>query len=116
MPVSDIIVAADKIKQTWIANPTFTLGEMKLEDFTAIHARVVQIDSSVGAKRHELQGLLDQRDDDAKLLKDLNSRALSGFRAVFGADSLQYDQAGGTRRTQRHSSRVVTAKSEAVSS
>jgi hypothetical protein len=38
---------------------------------------------------------------DSTPLSDLISRARSGFRAAFGPDSTQYQQAGGTRRSKR---------------
>ena len=99
--VPAVLSAADKIKNTWAANPTFTLGDMTLESFTAAHDAVNQHETEIETKRHELQGLLDNRDDKARELQDLCTRALSGFRAVYGPDSPQYDQAGGTRRSER---------------
>jgi hypothetical protein len=99
--IPDVFNAADKIKATWAANPTFTRGDITLASFTTAHATVTEADATIDAKRHELQGLLDKRDDDARKLHDLSTRALSGFRAVYGPDSPQYVQAGGTRRSER---------------
>jgi len=99
--VPDVIDAAERIKNTWIANPTFTLGDVTLQTFTAAYGAVTQLEATIETKRHELQGLLDNRDDSARGLQDLCTRALSGFRAVYGPDSPQYDQAGGTRRSER---------------
>jgi hypothetical protein len=101
VPIPDVLDGAAKIKATWTANPTFALGEITLTTFATLHDKVADAEATIDAKRHELQGLLDQRDDDARALQDLTSRALSGFRAVYGPDSPQYDQAGGTRRSER---------------
>ncbi len=51
--------------------------------------------------RHQLEGLLDQRDDAAAVLSGYNTRALSAIRGIFGPDSAEYDQAGGTRTGER---------------
>ena len=59
--------------------------------------------------RHELDGLLDNRDDSAALLNSYNTRALSAIRGIFGPDSIEYDQAGGTRTSERKKP-VRTAK------
>jgi len=99
--VPAVLASAEKIKNTWTANPTFALGDFNLEAFTTALTAVTAHESEIDTKRHELQGLLDQRDDAAKVLQDLCTRALSGFRAVYGPDSPQYDQAGGTRRSER---------------
>ena len=37
------------------------------------------------------------------ILSDLVQRARAGFKAVYGPDSTQYEQAGGTRRSERAS-------------
>ncbi len=100
-PIAQVLADGGKIKATWAANPTFNLGEVTLASFTALYDKVAAADATIEAKRHELQGLLDQRDDDGRALQELTTRALSGFRAVYGPDSPQYDQAGGTRRSER---------------
>lgn len=43
----------------------------------------------------------DQRDDEAKDLSDIRTRGLSLIRGVFGPDSPKYQQAGGTRASER---------------
>lgn len=92
---------AAKIKATWLANPTFKLGDITLAGYTALLAKVTEAEAIIETKRHELQGLLDERDDDTRELQAQTTRALSGFRAVYGPDSPQYDQAGGTRNSER---------------
>lgn len=103
---------AAKIKATWLANPTFKLGDITLAGYTALLDKVTEAEAEIDAKRHELQGLLDGRDDDARELQAQTTRALSGFRAVYGPDSAQYDQAGGTRKSERAPKKRVTKKAE----
>lgn len=101
VPIPDVLESAAKIKATWTSNPTFKLGDITLATFTDLFDKVAEAEATIDGKRHELQGLLDQRDDNARSLQELTSRSLSGFRAVYGPDSAQYDQAGGTRRSER---------------
>jgi hypothetical protein len=42
----------------------------------------VALETTVQSKRHELQGLIAKRSNQARALKVLSYRALSGFRAV----------------------------------
>ena len=51
--------------------------------------------------RNQLTKLVDEKDDAAAGLSDLNTRALSAIRGIFGPDSAQYDQAGGVRTSER---------------
>jgi hypothetical protein len=97
----DLLREAQKITNTWTANPTFSLGATTLADFQAALTALQQADATVEMKRTELKGLIDARDDKAAALTDLVTRARSGFRAVYGADSAQYEQAGGTRKSER---------------
>ena len=49
----------------------------------------------------ELTGLINDRDSQGVGLNELVTRVRSGFRAVYGPDSTQYEQAGGTRLSER---------------
>lgn len=100
-----VLTDANKIIETWTTNPDFALGTVKLEDFKKQRDALVTADGTVEAKRTELSGLMGQRDDEAAALNDLVTRARSGFRASYGADSPQYKQAGGTRASERKSPR-----------
>lgn len=46
----------------------------------------------------EKQSVLDNRED---FLNDMNERTLSGAASQYGRDSIEYDQAGGTRTRER---------------
>jgi len=98
---ADLLADANKILDTWMANPSFTLGTITLADFQAAVTALQQADATVETRRTELTGLMDARDDHAAKVSDLVTRARSGFRAAFGANSAQYEQAGGTRASER---------------
>ena len=96
-----VLADTARILTVWQANPEFGLGTTRLPDLQAAYDALQQADALVETKRVELTGLMDQRDDQAAALNDLNTRARSGFRAAYGPDSAQYAQAGGTRRSER---------------
>lgn len=105
-----VLADAGKIIDTWTANTDFHLGTVKLADFKKQRDALIEANSAVEAKRNELSGLMGQRDDEAGKMNELVTRARSGFRAIYGADSAQYKQAGGTRSSERKSPRRQAAE------
>ena len=101
LSVENVLTDAAKIVDVWKQNPTFPLGEINLPELEANIARVREFDAGVESTRTTLTGLMDRRDDEARSLNDIVTRARSGFRAIYGPDSPQYAQAGGTRRSER---------------
>ena len=99
--INTALTDAQRILDTWTANADFSMGDINLKQFTAARDEFAALSESIDTKRHELQGLLDDRDDQGKALRDLITRARSGFRAFYGPDSAQYDQAGGVRTSER---------------
>ena len=55
----------------------------------------------IEALRNQLTKLVDDKDDAAGVLSDLNTRALSAIRGIFGPNSAQSDQAGAVRTSER---------------
>jgi hypothetical protein len=51
--------------------------------------------------RTQLTHMANQSDDALTDINNVTTRARSGFRAMFGPDSSQYEQAGGTRASER---------------
>jgi hypothetical protein len=99
--VNAVLLDAQKINETWMANPGFVLGEVTQKSFNDLAAQAGQLSETIEARRIEVQGLMNQRDDLVKELRTLITRARSGFRAVYGPDSTQYEQSGGTRQSER---------------
>ena len=76
-------------------------GKNKLKDYQASVKGVEGLNAEIDELRHQLSGFLDDRDDAAITLSAYNTRALSAIRGIFGPDSTDYDQAGGTRTSER---------------
>jgi hypothetical protein len=108
---------ASGIEKVWRTNPDLQLGKedatVTLEIYQASIKAVTDLTTQIEEVRHNLDGLLDRRDDAAVLLSSYNTRALSAIRGIFGPDSAEYDQAGGVRTSERKSpsrKTVVAAK------
>lgn len=100
-----VLADASGIEKVWKANTDMKLGKgsdtIALKDYSASIQAVNDFTDEIETLRHQLNGLLDQRDDAAALLNGYNTRALSAIRGIFGPDSAEYDQAGGTRSSER---------------
>lgn len=96
---------ASGIEKVWKANTDLKLGKggetVALANYQASVKAITDLNKKIEDARHELDGLLDNRDDAAVLLNGYNTRALSAIRGIFGPDSSEYDQAGGTRSSER---------------
>lgn len=99
--IGSVIAEGAKIVDVWTANPTFTLGPVTLEIFKAQMTELQAATAAVESKRTELTGLINARDGKSGNVSELVTRARSGIRAAFGPDSTEYEQAGGTRRSER---------------
>jgi hypothetical protein len=103
------------IEKVWKANPEIKLGKggdtIALADYQASIKALNDLNGQIGELRHQLDGLLDQRDDAALKLNGYNTRTLSAIRGIFGPDSAEYDQAGGTRASER---KVPARKAQAA--
>ena len=58
-------------------------------------------DGQIAERGAQVDELMIKRNDSAKVLNGLNTRALSAIRGIFGPDSSEYEQAGGTRASER---------------
>jgi hypothetical protein len=99
--INAVLIEAQKIADVWAANPDFTLGNVKIGDFQEMVAELTAADALVEKVRVDLTAQLNDRDARLNAISDLITRAKSGIRAVYGPDSNQYEQAGGTRRSER---------------
>jgi hypothetical protein len=96
---------ATGIEKVWKANTDMTLGKgnekVTFQNYEASIKAVVDLNTQIEDARHSLGALINNRDDAASTLNGLNTRALSAIRGIFGPDSTEYDQAGGTRTSER---------------
>jgi hypothetical protein len=82
-------------------NPTFSMGEVTALTLKTDMSTLIAADEAVEEQRQKLTALLNARDAQSATLNELVTRARSGIRAVYGPDSTQYEQAGGTRKSER---------------
>jgi hypothetical protein len=99
--LDDVIAAAEKIVRVWEANPTFTLGDLTLVVFKAELDALREQRGQLEEARRQVTNLVNSTNEQGDKVNENITRALSGIRAVFGPDSTQYDEAGGTRRSER---------------
>ena len=99
--VDQALDEADRILTTWEGNGNFSLATLTKEQMKtqrdAVRAKATLIDQ----KRVELKGLTESLQDEVKELSQMNTRAKSGFRAVYGPDSPQVAQVRITRTSDR---------------
>lgn len=96
-----ILAEAEQIARVWAANPTFSLGDLTLAQFQAMTTDLRAKRDQTQQLRTQLTSLVNDTNAGGDAVSNIITRARSGFRAVFGPDSTQYEQAGGTRASER---------------
>lgn len=99
--LDDLLAAAEKIVRVWDANTEFKLGEIKLADLKAMVAELRGSRGQTEETRRQLTALVNATNTKAEAMAAVLTRALSGIRAYYGPDSSQYEEAGGTRLSDR---------------
>lgn len=94
-----VLTECERISRVWTDNPGFSLGEVTLAGLQAKMAEVRQKREQLETLRMQAASLSNELEEGTGELASIRTRALSGFRAVFGPDSTQYEQAGGTRQS-----------------
>jgi hypothetical protein len=94
-----VITGSERIARVWADNPTFTLGEVTLPILQSKITDARQKRQQLEILRMQVTALSNELDDDIKELAAIRTRALSGYRAVYGPNSTQYEQGGGTRQS-----------------
>jgi hypothetical protein len=85
--------------------------EVTLARVKATRAELAKCDADITALTTQLTALRNDEGACAAKGADLVTRIRSALRGVYGPDSTQYEQAGGTRRSERkRPSRPATAK------
>jgi hypothetical protein len=95
------LVDGKKVLDVWVANPACAMKDVALDNFKAAMADAQAADDAVESLRSQLSALINARDAKNATLTELTTRALSGIRGFFGPDSDEYEQAGGTRKSER---------------
>lgn len=103
--LDDVVAEAGKIERVWDANPTFTLGELTREKFKTELDELRAARTQLEEAKRQVTNLINGTNEHAASVGANTTRALSGIRAVFGPDSTQYEEAGGTRSSERKTSK-----------
>jgi len=107
--VKPTLANAVDVKAVWEMVPNFTMGDVSLNEFTAIHDAADGLDKEYAKKDVELTNARVNRDEKIRQLADLVTRFRSGIRSIYGPDSAMYEKAGGTRSSLRKSPRPSDA-------
>jgi hypothetical protein len=107
--VKATLVDAVDVKAVWEMVPNFVMGDVSLNEFTAICDAADSLDKEYAKKDVELTNARVNRDEKARQLADLVTRFRSGIRSIYGPDSPMYEKAGGTRSSLRKSRRPTEA-------
>src|SRR5215212_8544613 len=99
-----VLTECERIARVWTDNPTFSLGEVTLAGFQAKLTEARQKREQLETLRMQATALSNELEERTSELATIRTRALSGFRAVYGPDSTQYEQAGGTRQSEKRRS------------
>ena len=99
--LQDALDDAERIINTWLENPDFALGEVERSMLETLVTEVRAAELEIEKERIKLTGMVETRDKKLDTLVSYTTRARGGFRAVYGADSIQYKQAGGTITSER---------------
>jgi hypothetical protein len=100
-PIDIVLANIERIVRVWTDNPTFTLGEVTLQNLQAKIAEVRQKHEQLEALRMQVTALTNDLNRKVNELAAIKTRALSGYRAVYGPNSTQYELAGGTPASER---------------
>ncbi len=94
--VNETLKKASAVRNLWETIPKFTMGDVTLKDFVAAHDATDELAREYAKMDLELTGVKNNRDKNIRVLNDLVTRFRSGMRSIYGPDSAQYEQAGGT--------------------
>ena len=92
---------AATLKKVWGDNADFKLKDVTFQNFKDKTDKLAQTLDEIARKELELTPLRNDRDGLANELKDICVRVRAGMKGYFGADSSEYEQAGGTRASER---------------
>lgn len=99
--IDDVLSDGEQIARVWTENPTFTLGEITLPILQTRLTEIRNLRSQIEGLRTQLTALVNDSKAKTREVTDIITRARSGIRAVYGPNSTQYEQAGGTRTSDR---------------
>jgi hypothetical protein len=109
--IDEVLSEGEQVLRVWTANPTFVMGDVTLQVFKDLVANLRLKGTQLDETRTALVRYIAETNDKIAEVNQMVTRARGGIKAVFGPDSVQYYQVGGTRLSdrKRHSSRRAAA-------
>lgn len=101
--VDSVLADARQILRVLEANPTFSLGDITREQFVSMITGLEQARDALQDLRTQLTGTVNAVNRRMDELNDRNVRVRSIVKGAFGGDSSEYEQVGGTRKSDRKS-------------
>ncbi len=98
---NSVITDSEQIARVWTDNPTFSMGDVTLANLQSKITSLRQKRDQAETLRTQLTALTNELNEQTNEMATIITRARSGFRATYGPDSTQYEQAGGTRASER---------------
>src|SRR5688572_15286857 len=99
---TDTLKQAKSILRAWKRiDPALKIGTLTLESITADAAMVEELQAKIAHLQVELLNIRIQRDEATIGLWNQVKRTRAGFKGIYGDDSTEYKQAGGTRKSER---------------
>ena len=99
---TDTLEQAQSILSAWKRiDPALKTGTLTPQSITADVARVEGLQQKIVYLQNELMVIRIQRDEVTIGLWNKVTRTRSGFRGIYGDDSIEYKHAGGTRKSDR---------------
>jgi hypothetical protein len=99
--IENTLEDGERVVRAWKENPTLTLGELTLPSLEKMVGDLRTLRSQIEDTRAQLTRMTNEANEKAAAIANAATRVRSGFRAVYGPDSTQYELAGGTRLSER---------------
>jgi hypothetical protein len=101
MSFDSVQADGETLLRVWDANPELALGDITREQFRTVLATFVASRATANDLRTQLTAAVNAVNNQMSRINDICVRGRAGARAQFGQDSTQYDQLGGTRKSER---------------
>lgn len=100
--VTQLLVELDNVIGVWSAHETFSMGpDVTLEKVREIRGDLEKRISNVSRLSEQFDKELELRNECAEMARQIVTRTRKAVGGIFGPDSTQYAQVGGTRRSER---------------
>lgn len=99
--VDNVVAELDAIFRVFDGETDLKIGDITRQSLTATISGLRAKSAELEAVKAQVTTLVNSLDADLAAAVEIQTRGLSGIRAIFGPDSSQYELAGGTRKSER---------------